>query len=90
LPGKTNVDASVRRTFPVTERINLQIAAEISNLFNHPEFNSSPGSSMGSMNLTNSPGTGLVPGIGSSSSFGTRAPGTYDPRQIVMHAYVRF
>jgi Carboxypeptidase regulatory-like domain/TonB dependent receptor-like, beta-barrel len=90
LPGKTNVDASIRRTFPVTERFRLQIAAEISNLFNHPEFNSSPGGSMGNMNLVNDPSSGLVPGIGSSSSFGTRAPGTYDPRQIVMHAYVRF
>ncbi len=90
LPGKTNVDASIRRTFPVAERVNLQVAAEISNLFNHPEFNSSPGGSMGSMNLVNNPSAGLLPGIGSSSSFGTRAPGTYDPRQIVLHAYVRF
>jgi hypothetical protein len=62
----------------------------VPNLFNHPEFNSSPGGSMGNMNLTNNLSNGLVPGIGSSSSFGTRAPGTYDPRQIVMHAYVRF
>lgn len=90
LPGKTNVDFSVRRTFPIKERFNVQIAAEVSNLFNHPQFNSSPGGGMGNMNLSNSPSSGLVPGIGSSSSFGTSGVGTYDPRQVVMHAFVKF
>jgi hypothetical protein len=90
LPGKTNVDFGIRRTFPIRERFSLEIAAEISNLFNHPEFNQSPGGSMGNLNLTDSPSTGLIPGIGNSSSFGASGPGTYDPRQVVMHAYVRF
>ena len=90
MPGKTNVDFSVRRTFPIKERFSVQIGAEISNLFNHPEFNSAYGGGTGNMNLTNSPSTGLVPGIGSSSSFGTAGVGTYDPRQVVMHAFVRF
>jgi hypothetical protein len=45
---------------------------------------------MGNLNLTDSPSTGLIPGIGNSSSFGASGPGTYDPRQVVMHAYVRF
>lgn len=90
LPGRKNVDAGIRRTFPIRESINLQIAADFSNLFNHPEFDSSPGGSMGNLNVKNSPSTGFIPGIGSSSSFGARAPGTYDPRQIVFHAYVRF
>ena len=90
LPGKTNVDFTVSRTFPIRERFSLQISAEMSNLFNHPEFNSSPGGGMGNMNLNNSPSTGLIPGIGSSSSFGASGPGTYDPRQVVMHAYVKF
>jgi hypothetical protein len=90
MPGKTNVDFSIRRTFPIKERFSVQVAAEISNLFNHPEFNSSPGGGLGNMNLTNNPSSGLVPGIGSSSSFGTAGVGTYDPRQVVMHAFVRF
>jgi hypothetical protein len=90
LPGKTNVDFSVRRTFPIKERYSVQVGAEISNLFNHPEFNSSPGGGMGNMNTTNNPSSGFVPGIGSSSSFGTIGSGTYDPRQVVMHAFFRF
>lgn len=90
LPGKTNVDFGIRRTFPIRERFSLEIAAEISNLFNHPEFNQSPGGSMGNMNLITNLSKGLIPGIGSSSSFGASGPGTYDPRQVVMHAYVRF
>lgn len=90
MPRRTNVNFSVGRTFPVVERVNFEIDAEISNLFNHPEFNSSYGGGMGNMNLTNNPANGLVPGIGSSSSFGTRGTGTYDPRQVVLHAFMRF
>lgn len=90
MPGKTNVDFTVRRTFPIKERFSVQIGAEISNLFNHPEFNSAYGGGMGNMNLTNNSASGLVPGIGSSSGFGTAGVGTYDPRQVVMHAFVKF
>jgi hypothetical protein len=90
LPGRTNVDGGIGRTIPIGERVNLQIRADVSNLFNHPEFNASPGGGMGNVNLKNNPASGLVPGIGSSSGFGSRGPGTYDPRQLVFHAFVRF
>ncbi len=36
--GRTNINASVIRTFRVTERINLQFRGEFFNLPNHPNF----------------------------------------------------
>lgn len=92
LPHRTNVDAAIGRTIPITERVSLQIRAEVSNLFNHPEFNSlaSNAASMGNMNLVNNQSGGLIPGVGSNSSFGAIGAGTYDPRQLVIHGYVRF
>ena len=93
LPGRTNVDFQVSRTFPIRERVRLEFAAEISNLFNHPEFSNSWGGSLGNMNTQNNLGKGLVPGNGSSSSFGalaTNGTSTYDPRQIVLQGFIRF
>jgi hypothetical protein len=72
----------------------LEIAAEVSNLFNHTEFNGSNNTSfvgnLGNPNLVNSPGTGLIPGLGTSSTYGTMGVGTFDPRQITMNARVVF
>jgi hypothetical protein len=93
-PGRTNVDFTLRRTFPVTERFKLEVAAEASNLLNHTEFNGANNTafvgSLGSPNLVNNPGAGLIPGLGTSSTFGTMGVGTFDPRQITMHARVVF
>lgn len=89
-PGRFNVDFSLRRTVPLTERFNLEVSAEASNLFNHAEFNGSYVGSLGSPNLVNNPSAGLNPGLGTSSSFGTLPVNTFDPRQIQMHARVTF
>jgi hypothetical protein len=37
-PGRWNMDASVWRTFPLTERYKMDLRAEAFNLFNHPQF----------------------------------------------------
>jgi hypothetical protein len=93
-PGRTNVDFTLRRTFPVTERFKLEVAGEASNLLNHTEFNGAGNTAfvgaLGSPNLVNNPGAGLIPGLGTSSTFGTMGVGTFDPRQITMHARVVF
>ena len=93
-PGRFNVDFTLRRTFPVTERFKLEVAAEASNLLNHTELTAptTPPLSvaLGSPNLVNNPGAGLIPGLGTSSTFGTMGVGTFDPRQITMHARVVF
>jgi Carboxypeptidase regulatory-like domain/TonB dependent receptor-like, beta-barrel/TonB-dependent Receptor Plug Domain len=36
--GLTQVDVSIHRQFPVTERLNLQFGADAFNVFNHPNF----------------------------------------------------
>ncbi len=88
--GYTNVDFNITRSFPIRERFNLQLAADFNNLFNHPQFQGDDSGNLGTMNLVNSPSTGLIPGIGNGSTFGSRYLTTYDPRQIVIHGYVRF
>ncbi|MGH9338677.1 MAG: hypothetical protein ACRD1R_03590 [Acidobacteriota bacterium] len=47
------VDFAVRRQFNFTERLNLQIKAEVFNIFNHPNFGD-PVGSLGSNLPTNS------------------------------------
>ncbi len=93
-PGRFNVDFSLRRTFPITERFRLEIAAEASNLLNNAQFNGANSTayngSLGSPNLVNSPSKGLIPGLGTSSTFGAMGVGTFDPRQVTMHAKVIF
>ena len=37
-PGRTNVDFSIFKEFPITERIKLQWRSEFFNIFNHPQF----------------------------------------------------
>jgi carboxypeptidase family protein/TonB-dependent receptor-like protein len=41
--GFTQIDLSVRRKFPITERVDLQLRAEAFNVFNHPNFTNPPG-----------------------------------------------
>src|SRR5262249_2058633 len=36
--GRTNVDFSVFKEFPITERMRVQWRAEFFNVFNHPQF----------------------------------------------------
>jgi hypothetical protein len=40
--GLTQVDFSVARRFPITERVNLQFRADAFNLLNHPNFTNPP------------------------------------------------
>ncbi len=49
-PGYWNVDFSVTKKFPVTERINVQFRAEFFNVFNHPNFDNPLNSSDGVTN----------------------------------------
>lgn len=38
-PGELNVDLSISRRIPITERVGFQLRAEAFNLFNHTNFN---------------------------------------------------
>jgi hypothetical protein len=84
-PGRVNVDLSLRRTFAVRERIKLQIAADATNVFNHTEYSGNFSGGLGNTILS-----GATTGYGNSTTFGTVGVGTFDPRQVTMHARVTF
>jgi hypothetical protein len=42
--GLTQVDLSIARTFPVTEKVKVQFRTDAFNLLNHPNFTNPPGS----------------------------------------------
>jgi hypothetical protein len=48
-PGRTNLDLSIFKQFPVTERYTLQFRSEFFNIFNHPQFDL-PNTSIGNPN----------------------------------------
>lgn len=58
-PGWWNMDASVVKDIPITERTSLQFRAEFFNLFNVATF-STPGASGSSGNVLGSPGFGYA------------------------------
>jgi hypothetical protein len=65
-PGLQNVDASVFKDFPMTERFRLQFRAEFFNAFNHANFNN--------------PSASVSPS--SIGSFGKSFSTVTDPREI--------
>jgi hypothetical protein len=89
-PDRFNIDLSLRRSFKIRERLTLEVAANATNVLNHTEFNGNFNGSLGSTNLVNNPSAGLMPGYGTSSTFGTLTNATFDPRQIMMQARVIF
>ena len=94
-PGRWNIDFSVRRTFKIRERMNLEFAAYATNLFNHTQLIANYSGALGSTNTAVNAASGLKPGMGSSgNSFGTLSlSGTSsvaDPRQVVMNLRLRF
>jgi hypothetical protein len=88
-PGRTNVDLTLRRQFPIYERFKLEISAMATNLANHPEWNSMPTGGTGSTNTVNNPANGQIVGYG-SGTFGTYGMGTFDPRQIQLQGRITF
>jgi len=88
-PGRTNVDLTLRRQFPLNERFKLEISALASNLANHPEWSSVNGGGLGGTTTTNKPSNGQIVGYG-SGAFGNRGMGTFDPRQIQLQGRITF
>jgi hypothetical protein len=84
--ARYNVDFSLRRAFPIYERYRIDVSAEVSNLLNNAQYNNSGNTAtgaLGSPNLGNNPS---IPGIGTSSTFGTLNVNSFDARQIQLHA----
>jgi hypothetical protein len=84
-PGRFNVDLSLRRSFSIFERVKLEISADASNVLNHTQYNGNFNGGLGNTVLS-----GPTTGFGTSTTYGTFGVGTFDPRQITMHARVIF
>jgi hypothetical protein len=78
-PGRINVDLSLRRTFRIRESMNLELAADASNLLNSAEYSGNYTGALGNTNLVNNAAKGLAPGLGA-----------FPPRQVTMHLTLRF
>ncbi len=89
-PGRFNVDLSLRRTFPIKERLRLEIAADASNLLNNTQLNTNYNGGLGNTNTVNNPAAGFIPGLGTSSTFGTIGVAAFDPRQISIRVRLVF
>src|SRR5439155_13784322 len=94
-PGRFNIDLSLRRTFRIRERWNLEFAANATNLLNSTQFAANYDGALGSTNTALNAANGLRPGMGASgNTFGTLSlSGTgsvFDPRQVVMNLRLRF
>ncbi|MFB3777754.1 MAG: TonB-dependent receptor domain-containing protein [Bryobacteraceae bacterium] len=88
--GRFNLDMSLRRNIRITERYNLELSAEAVNVLNHTQFNGAYTGNLGSTNTATNATTGLKPGMGSSSTFGTKGNGTFDPREVILNLRFRF
>ena len=88
--NRFNIDMSIRREFALPNALRLELAADAMNILNHTQFSGSYTGALGGTVTTANPALGLVPGMGNSNSYGTRGMGTYNPRQIMLRATLRF
>ena len=91
-PGVFNFDFSAQKTFPVTERVSLQLRGDAFNVFNHTQF-SGINSTINFTSLTNPAVTNLPfnssGAVTNINGFGT-VNGARDPRIIQLVARIVF
>ncbi len=85
---------SIRREFGLPNGLRIEVGADAMNILNHTQFTGqNPGgwtTNLGGTVTTADPTLGLVPGMGNANNYGTRGMGTYNPRQIMLRAALRF
>jgi hypothetical protein len=90
-PGRFNIDWSIRKTFTIRENVQLQIGADATNFLNHTQYALIPGGTINNNlgNTNTSPASGPI-GIGTNYAYGTYGEQSFDPRQFVLNARIRF
>jgi hypothetical protein len=88
--NRFNLDMSIRRTFNLSQGLELEFGADAMNILNHTQFSGSYSGALGGTVTAPNAALGLVPGMGNSNSFGTRGLATFNPRQIQLRAAIRF
>jgi hypothetical protein len=89
-PGRFNIDLGLRRIIRVREGLDLEIGADATNLLNSIQLRGGHNGALGSTNVSTSAAKGLKPGMAGSDTYGTIGTATFDPRQIMMRAILRF
>jgi hypothetical protein len=84
-PDRFNIDLSLRRTFAIREQVKLQVSADATNILNHTEYSGNFAGGLGNTVLS-----GATTGYGTSTTYGTLAVTTFDPRQVTMHLRITF
>jgi hypothetical protein len=88
--NRFNIDISIRREFVLQNALRLELGADAMNVLNNTQFSGSYTGALGGTVTTANPALGLVPGMGNSNSYGTRGMATYNPRQVMLRATLRF
>ncbi|MFN0101481.1 MAG: TonB-dependent receptor [Bryobacteraceae bacterium] len=91
--GRWNANMSLQKEIPIHERVQMQISAEASNLFNNTQFRPVMNAGTGATFTNVTPAQnaqGIRPGMVQNDSFGTWGMSTFDPRQIEFRLRVRF
>lgn len=88
--NRFNIDLSIRRTFRIQQDLSVEFGADAMNVLNNTQFNGAYTGALGATVTTANPALGLVPGMGNANNYGTRGMATYNPRQIMLRATVRF
>ena len=88
--NRFNIDMSIRRTFRLSSDLALDVGADAMNVLNHTQFNGSYTGALGNTVTTANPALGLTVGMGNANNYGTRGMATFNPRQIMMRATLRF
>ena len=63
---------------------------DVMNVLNHTQFSGAYNGGLGGTTTTANAALGLVPGMGNSTTYGTRGMATYNPRQMMLRATLRF
>jgi Carboxypeptidase regulatory-like domain len=87
--SRFNIDLSVRREFPIYSS-RLEVGVDIMNVLNHTQFSGAYVGALGATTVSPNPALGLVPGMGNANNFGTMGMLTFNPRQMMLRATLRF
>ena len=91
--GRWNVNMSLQKQIPVSDKVQMQFSAEASNLFNNTQFRPTMNAGTGAT-FTNISAAqraqGIRTGMLQNDSFGTWGMSTFDPRQIELRLRLFF
>jgi trimeric autotransporter adhesin len=91
--GRWNVNLSLQKQFSIRERLQMQLSAEATNVFNNTQFRPNMNAGLGAT-FTNVSAAqraqGIRPGMMQNDNFGTWGMSTFDPRQVELRLRLFF